>query len=218
TDFRAALQSSLRMAPGYVRLLCCLGLVWGDASGCIRVNPCKCLMKDGSGVISLARLGDAEGFLIRGRRVQRGEEVSGMEDSATFSPCHPFSEPAGLMNCSHVAVCVVSRDPWSQGRVARYVAFGQHEDNEFNYSNESRVLSVTYRAAPGSPSRTVVHFNCSPTSSVTLPSHAQRPDVLEMFVQSPCICPSSCQAEDVGPGTVILVLFAVSTAVYVLCG
>lgn len=90
-------------------LLSCLGLVLGDPNGCMKVNPCKCLMKDGSGVVNLAALGNIEGFLIRNRKVQRDAEGKSVEQSVTFSPCHPFSEPMALMNCSHVAVCVVSR-------------------------------------------------------------------------------------------------------------
>ncbi|KAM4663009.1 uncharacterized protein O3C94_011321 [Discoglossus pictus] len=175
-------------------------------------------MKDGSGVINLAALGDSEEFLIRNQRVQLRAGDSKLEDFATFSPCKSFSEPAGLVNCSHVAVCVMTRNPLSPRSVPQYVAFGLHEDNEFSYSNESKILSVTYPAVSGSPLRTIVHFNCSPSSSITFHTTPPSPDLLEIFVQSPCVCPSSCQAEDVGPSTIILILFAASTTVYFLFG
>ncbi|KAM4696066.1 uncharacterized protein WCC33_014794 [Rhinophrynus dorsalis] len=176
-------------------------------------------MKDGSGVINLATLGDSEGFLVRDMKVHK-KEVSGskMEETVTFSPCLPFSEPAALVNCSHVAACVVTRDPLSQGGAPLYLGFGQHDGNEFLYNNESKILSVSYGAIPGSPLHTVVHYNCSPTKSVTFPANTHSPDLLEIFVNSPCVCPSSCQSEDVGPGTIILIMFAVSTAIYFLYG
>ncbi|KAG8447972.1 hypothetical protein GDO86_015178 [Hymenochirus boettgeri] len=199
----------------YVSLLFFLGLVSGDPSGCIIVNNCKCLMKDGTGVINLAALGDSEGFLVRNMMVQRDTET---EESITFSPCHPFSEPDALVNCSHVAVCVVTRNLLSPWHAPLYTGYGQHEGNEFIYSNESKILSVTYQAVPGSHFRTIVHFNCSLTSSITFPSHTDSPDTLEMFVHSPCVCPGKCQAQDVGPGTIILIMFAMSFILYLIFG
>ncbi|KAG8554611.1 hypothetical protein GDO81_003845 [Engystomops pustulosus] len=184
----------------------------------MKVNPCKCLMKDGSGVVNLAALGNMDGFLIQNRRVQREVEGRRVEQSVTFSPCHPFSEPRALINCSHVAVCVVSRDPEAIGSVPQYTGYGKHEGNEFIYSNESKMLSVIYRASPESPLRAVVHYNCSSTSSVTFPQVEDISEVLEISVQSPCACPSSCQAEDVGPGNIILIVFALSLTAYFVFG
>ncbi|XP_053551371.1 uncharacterized protein LOC128642615 isoform X2 [Bombina bombina] len=201
----------------YIQFFFYLGLALGDTSGCIRVNPCKCLMKDGSGVINLAALGEVEGFLVRDRKVHLGSEGSRTENLATFSPCNAFTEPAGLGNCSRMAVCVVSRNLLYPKRFPQYIGYGQHEDNEFNYSNDSKILSVTY-PVPGSPLRTIVHFNCSPTSSVTFPWNPESPDLLEIFVQSPCVCPNRCQSKDVGPTTIILILFITSSALYFLYG
>ncbi|XP_044161825.1 uncharacterized protein LOC122946334 [Bufo gargarizans] len=184
----------------------------------MKVNPCKCLMKDGSGVVNLAALGDMEGFLIRDRKVQREVEGKRIEQSVTFSPCHPFTEPMALLNCSHVAVCVVSRDLEAKGSAPQYTGFGKHDGNEFIYSNESKMLSVTYRASQESPLRAVVHFNCSPVSSISFPLVEDITEVLEISVQSPCACPSSCQAEDVGPGNIILIMFAGSLTAYFLFG
>ncbi|XP_069841971.1 uncharacterized protein [Dendropsophus ebraccatus] len=182
----------------------------------MKVNPCKCLMKDGSGVVNLAALGDMEGFLIQNRKVQREVEGKSVEQWVTFSPCKPFSEPMALTNCSHVAVCVVSRE--AEESAPQYTGFGKHDGNEFIYSNESKVLSVTYRASEESPLRAVVHYNCSTVSTVTFPVLEDITEVLEISVQSPCACPSSCQAEDVGPGNIILIMFTVSLAAYFLFG
>ncbi|KAE8583317.1 hypothetical protein XENTR_v10020480 [Xenopus tropicalis] len=202
----------------YISLLYSLSLALGDPSGCIRVNPCKCLMKDGSGVIDLAALGDSEGFLVREMKVQRDVGGIVMEQWVTFSPCLPFSEPAALVNCSHVAVCVVTRDSLNPRQALLYTGYGQHEGNEFMYSNESRILSVTYQAIPGSHFRSTVHFNCSTTTSVTFPSTTESPDRLEMFVHSPCVCPGRFPTQDVGPGTIILIMFAVSALLYFTFG
>lgn len=74
-----------------------------DASGCFKVNSCKCIMKDGSGVIDLGALGDADGFLGRLRPL-------GADTFLSFSPCLPFSEPGA--ECSDVASCLTVRyDP-----------------------------------------------------------------------------------------------------------
>ncbi|KAM5146740.1 uncharacterized protein ACMZJ9_013903 [Mantella aurantiaca] len=203
------------MGVRHIILLCCMGLVMGDPYGCMKVNPCKCLMKDGSGVINLSALGDMEGFLIRDREVERDVDEHRMDQTVTFSPCLPFSEPMALVNCSRVAVCVVTRNPQTEGSIPQYVGYGQHEDNEFSYSNESKVLTVTYK---GNHFRAIVHFNCSPTTLVTFPSISDSSDVMEITVHSPCVCPSSCQAEDVGPGNIILLMFAVSLAAYLVFG
>ncbi|XP_077148497.1 uncharacterized protein LOC143809279 [Ranitomeya variabilis] len=98
------------------------------------------------------------------------------------------------------------------------MGFGKHDDNEFTYSNESKILSVTYRSSSESPLRAVVHYNCSSVSLVTFPPVEDITEVLEISVQSPCACPSSCQAEDVGPGNIILIMFAVSLISYFLFG
>ncbi|XP_075116971.1 uncharacterized protein LOC142185439 [Leptodactylus fuscus] len=175
-------------------------------------------MKDGSGVVNLAALGNMDGFLIRNRKVQREVKGKRVEQSVTFSPCHPFSEPMALLNCSHVAVCVVSRDSEVTESAPQYTGFGMHEGNEFIYSNDSKILSVTYRASEESPLRTVVHFNCSSVSLVTFPPVEDITEVLEISVQSPCACPSSCHAEDVGPGNIILLMFMLSLASYFVFG
>ncbi|XP_029467213.1 uncharacterized protein LOC115096562 isoform X3 [Rhinatrema bivittatum] len=109
--------------------------------------------------------------------------------------------------------CCLYRYPGSP-----YTDFGRHEGNEFNYSNETKILTVTYHALPGSRLMTVVHFNCSPLYSVSYQSVTEDPDVLQIYVQSPCACPNSCQLEDVGPGTIILIILLLALALYFLFG
>uniref|UniRef100_A0A8C5MZU4 Uncharacterized protein n=1 Tax=Leptobrachium leishanense TaxID=445787 RepID=A0A8C5MZU4_9ANUR len=211
----------MRRVACFLLLLLLLGLlvlVLGDPSGCIKVNPCKCLMKDGSGVVDLASLGDSDGFLMMDKKIVREAGGGETEQSVTFSPCHPFSEPEDAGNCTRVVLSVKTRDLVTPGSASRCVGFGQQNDNEFNYSNESRSLSVTYQALTDRSISAIVHFNCSPSSSVTFPVNPQDPGMVEILIQSPCVCPSSCQTDDVGPGTVILILFAASTAFYFLFG
>ncbi|KAM8934265.1 uncharacterized protein RCH25_004709 [Pelodytes ibericus] len=175
-------------------------------------------MKDGSGVINLAALGDSEGFLMRDRKIRHQTGGSEVEESLTFSPCHTFSEPEAAENCPQVVLCVKTRVLQSWGDTSYYSGFGQHNANDFSYNNDSKILSVTYQAFPLISSRAIVHFNCSPLSSITFSQDTQNPEIREILVQDPCVCPNSCQTGDVGPGTIILILFATSTVVYFLFG
>ena len=80
---------------------------------CIKVNSCKCIMEDGTGVINLDGVGDRGGFL---RPVPRppGVRDQGARDQdllLAFSPCRPLVEPwevAGTA-CSHAAACLIAR-------------------------------------------------------------------------------------------------------------
>ncbi|KAF7644962.1 hypothetical protein LDENG_00213020 [Lucifuga dentata] len=65
-------------------------------TGCFKVNSCKCIMKDGSGVINLKAMGDADGFLGRLEPVSMENTSVGAEILVSFSPCQPFSQPDRL--------------------------------------------------------------------------------------------------------------------------
>lgn len=78
--------------------------------GCIKVNRCKCLMRDGSGIIDLGSVAGEDGF------IQRLEPVTpaapgNTEVLVSFSPCVPFSEPEDftVTDCTDVAACVTTR-------------------------------------------------------------------------------------------------------------
>lgn len=78
--------------------------------GCIKVNRCKCLMRDGSGIIDLGSVAGEDGF------IQRLEPVTPATPGNTdvrvsFSPCAPFSEPEDftVTDCTDVAACVITR-------------------------------------------------------------------------------------------------------------
>lgn len=83
----------------------------GRKSGCFKVNKCKCIMKDGSGVINLNAMGDADGFLGRLRPVSAENLPADVELLLSFSPCQPFSQPEELSGaeCSKVAACLTVR-------------------------------------------------------------------------------------------------------------
>ena len=75
---------------------------------CIKVNSCKCIMEDGTGVINLDGVGDRGGFL---RPVPRPPGVRDQDLLLAFSPCRPLVEPwevAGTA-CSHAAACLIAR-------------------------------------------------------------------------------------------------------------
>ncbi|KAK7934002.1 hypothetical protein WMY93_004898 [Mugilogobius chulae] len=188
--------------------------------GCFKVNNCKCIMKDGSGVISLRAMGDSEGFLGRFLPLtvnRSGTEQEEEETLLSFSPCQPFSLPerVGTSECSEVAACVYvrSRD------VGRFINFGRHNGNKFHYNDSLKVLSVSYFAKPEQP-LTVVHYHCNPNQSASFIQStglsAEGP--LHIWVESPCACPNACAFGDLGLGTIFLIMLCVSALAYFVLG
>lgn len=80
-------------------------------SGCFKVSTCKCIMKDGSGVIDLKAMGDADGFLGRLEPVSVASSPVSVEMLLSFSPCLPFSQPEEptTADCIDVAACLTVR-------------------------------------------------------------------------------------------------------------
>ncbi|XP_067825605.1 uncharacterized protein [Heptranchias perlo] len=201
-----------------------LVILWASPSSsqkteCIKMNPCKCIMKDGSGVINLAAIGDSDGFLERDKPMSSSAKESDPDILYSFSPCHPFSEPIEYApECLDVAVCLILRYRTQSGEIRHFLNFGRHENNEFSYDNNSKALTVTYPASDSSPLRTVARYNCSSSRSVRLSRDPETPNVLQISVDSPCVCPNSCKPQDVGPGTIILIVFSVTVTAYFLFG
>ncbi|KAA0714443.1 hypothetical protein E1301_Tti020549 [Triplophysa tibetana] len=81
-------------------------------SGCIKVNRCKCLMRDGSGIIDLGSVAGEDGFIHRLEPVTPAVPGN-TEVLVSFSPCVPFSEPEDftVTDCTDVAACVTTREP-----------------------------------------------------------------------------------------------------------
>ncbi|XP_072344876.1 uncharacterized protein [Scyliorhinus torazame] len=204
--------------------MCLLMILCPSASAsqkteCIKLNPCKCIMEDGSGVINLAAMGDADGFLERGKPLTASGGESDPEILYSFSPCLPFSEPVEFaFECLNVAACLVTRHQPQSGETVDFLNFGMHEDNEFSYDNISQTLTVIYPASHSSPLRTVVRFNCSSSYSVVVSRDAANPSLFQISVDSPCACPNGCKPQDVGPGTIISVVFSVTVTAYFLIG
>ncbi|MEQ2215494.1 hypothetical protein XENOCAPTIV_001724, partial [Xenoophorus captivus] len=67
-----------------------------DTPGCFKDNSCKCIMKDGSGVIKLKAMGHTEGFLLCLRAVPVDNATVDTEILFSFSPCQHFSQPEDL--------------------------------------------------------------------------------------------------------------------------
>lgn len=82
-----------------------------NTSGCFKVDSCRCIMKDGSGVVDLRTVGDADGFLGRLRPVSAEGAEPGTKVLLSFKPCQPFSQPEDLSaaGCRNVAVCLILR-------------------------------------------------------------------------------------------------------------
>ena len=82
-----------------------------EKSGCFKVNNCKCIMKDGSGVINLNSMGDADGFLGYLKPVSAEDIPVNTEILLSFSPCEPFSQPEDLTgaDCTNIAACLIVR-------------------------------------------------------------------------------------------------------------
>lgn len=66
-------------------------------------------MKDGSGVMDLRTVGDADGFLGHLRPVSAEAAEPGAEVLLSFSPCRPFSQDLSAAGCRNVAVCLILR-------------------------------------------------------------------------------------------------------------
>lgn len=119
----SALAHTVSMIPqtGFLTLSVCFGLFSSTASlrgssankaGCFKVNSCKCIMKDGSGVINLKATGDADGFLGRSEPLATdGVMPVNKETLLSFSPCQQFSLPDDLSgsDCTDVAACLIVR-------------------------------------------------------------------------------------------------------------
>ncbi|XP_035768765.1 uncharacterized protein LOC118455084 [Neolamprologus brichardi] len=135
----------------FLTLSVCLGLFCPTASshgrsakkaGCFRVNSCKCIMENGSGVINLKAMEDADGFLGRLKPVAAGGVDA--EVLLSFSPCQHFSLPDDFTgsDCTGVAACLIVR----LGHISQYINYGNHEGNEFYYNDTLKLLSVSYFA------------------------------------------------------------------------
>ncbi|KAM9391528.1 uncharacterized protein KZ484_003024 [Pholidichthys leucotaenia] len=186
--------------------------------GCFKVNSCKCIMKDGSGVINLRAMGDGGGFLGRLVPVAADETVGvGAEVLLTLSPCLDFSQPEELMggDCTNVAVCLRVRH---QG-LSQDINYGRHEGNEFHYNDTLGLLSISY-FAHGERPLTVVHYHCNPnqSTSVTTDCSLTVEGQLQVWVESPCACPNACAMGDLGLGTIFLILLSLSAAAYFILG
>ncbi|XP_068167891.1 uncharacterized protein [Antennarius striatus] len=190
-------------------------------SGCFKVNSCKCIMKDGSGVISLKAMGDADGFLGRGEPVPAENLPGSPEVLLSFSPCQPFSVPEDLpgAECTNVAVCFTIRYQRLSRRISRYIGYGRHEGNQFSYNQSLQLLSVSYFSNGEQPS-TVVRYHCNPnqSTSVIRDQSLSAGGPLQIWVESPCACPNACAMGDLGLGTIFLIILSLSAAAYFLLG
>uniref|UniRef100_A0A8C3G6I8 Uncharacterized protein n=1 Tax=Cyclopterus lumpus TaxID=8103 RepID=A0A8C3G6I8_CYCLU len=190
-------------------------------SGCFKVNNCKCIMEDGSGVINLKAMGDAEGFLARLKPVSAEKLAVGAEALLSFSPCQPFSQPEDLTgaDCTNVAACLIVRYHRLNGDISRYLSYGRHDDNEFHYNGSKKTLSVSYMGHEEQP-LTVVHYHCNPNQSASSISQLilSTEEPLQMWVENPCACPNACAMGDLGLGTIFLIILSLSAAAYFILG
>ncbi|XP_038559912.1 uncharacterized protein LOC119891964 [Micropterus salmoides] len=189
-------------------------------SGCFKVNNCKCIMKDGSGVINLKAMGDADGFLGRLKPVSAEDmPENSAETLLSFSPCQPFSQPedlTGATDCTNVAACLIVR---YHRLNRRFISYGKHDGNEFLYNDTVKMLSVSY-FSHGEQPLTVVHYHCNPNQSTSfIRDQSLRTEVpLQIWVESPCACPNACAMGDLGVGTIFLIILSLSAAAYFILG
>uniref|UniRef100_A0A3Q3SPP7 Uncharacterized protein n=1 Tax=Mastacembelus armatus TaxID=205130 RepID=A0A3Q3SPP7_9TELE len=209
-------------------LLCCsmfssslsLHLNSEKKSGCFKVNSCKCMMKDGSGVIDLKAVGDAKGFLGRLKPVSAENMSVSAEILLSFSPCQPFSQPEDLLGteCTNVAACLLVRYI-SPVHVNRCISYGRHEGNEFHYNETLKMLSVSYFAQK-EQLLTVVYYHCTPNQSTSLirDQKLSSEGSLQIWVDSPCACPNACSMGELDLGTIFLIILSLSAAAYFILG
>ncbi|XP_013766398.1 uncharacterized protein LOC106456220 [Pundamilia nyererei] len=179
-------------------------------------------MENGSGVINLKAMEDADGFLGRLKPVAAGSVVPvDTEVLLSFSPCQHFSLPDDFTgsDCTDVAACLIVRDHRLGGHISQYINYGNHEGNEFYYNDTLKLLSVSYFAHNKLP-MTVVHYHCNPNQSMSVnqeQSLSSR-EPLQIWVESLCACPNACAVGDLGVGTIFLIILSFSAAAYFLLG
>ncbi|ROI64792.1 hypothetical protein DPX16_3339 [Anabarilius grahami] len=201
-----------------------LGLIAADLpselkhSGCIKVNQCKCLMRDGSGLIDLGSVADEDGFIQRLKPLPSAPQ--NMDVLLSFSPCLAFSQPEHftVSDCTNVAACVIRRIHQDNMYITQYLNYGRHEGNKFSYDDSKKTLSVSYYMFSDSEPQTVVHYRCSPNHSITSSQSFSADAPLQMWVDSPCACPNACAPVDVGPGTILLIILCLSVTAYFIIG
>ncbi|TRY60575.1 hypothetical protein DNTS_026984, partial [Danionella cerebrum] len=202
-------MSLLALAVLYLELT--ISLTYGDLqhAGCIKVNRCQCLMRDGSGLVDLSSVAEQDGFLFKFKPLR----FLGVDADAvfSFSPCLPFSQPEDVpaTDCTGVAVCVNLKINEGDRIIDEYLNYGKHEGNTFSYNDSQKMLSVSYSCREP---LTVVHFRCSSNHSVIV--SVSESGCLQVWVESPCACPSACTLPDVGPGNIIVILLCLSITVY----
>lgn len=185
-------------------------------SGCIKVNQCKCLMRDGSGLINLGSVAGEDGFLQRLKPLPSAPQDTDV--LLSFSPCVAFSQPEHFSDCTAVAACVIRRIHQDNRIITQYLNYGRHEGNTFSYNDSQKTLSVSYYMFPDGEPQTVVHYRCSPDHSVTSSQSSSARAPLQVWVDSPCACPNACAPVDVGPGTVLLIILCLSVTAYFIIG
>uniref|UniRef100_A0A3B3WXA6 Uncharacterized protein n=1 Tax=Poecilia mexicana TaxID=48701 RepID=A0A3B3WXA6_9TELE len=222
------IQCKMNRSAGLLSLSVCVSMLSssplphlnpaGDP-GCFKVNSCKCILKDGSGVINLRGMGDADGFLGRLRAVPVYNTSMDTESLFSFRPCQVFSQPEDLDlaggACSGVAACLIVRSPGARGHISRYVNYGMHEGNEFHYNHTLKMLTVFYFGEWKHK-----HF---PTVCVLLQLTGNIQSLgsqgpLHIWVESPCACPNACAVGDLGLGTIFLIILSLSAAAYFILG
>uniref|UniRef100_A0A3P8T479 Uncharacterized protein n=1 Tax=Amphiprion percula TaxID=161767 RepID=A0A3P8T479_AMPPE len=190
-------------------------------SGCFKVNNCKCIMKDGSGVINLNAMGDADGFLGHLKPVAADIMPVNAELLLSFSPCQHFSQPEDLTatDCTDVAACFIVRYHDLSGYTSHYINYGRHEGNQFHYNHTLNMLSVSYFAHSDRP-LTVVHYHCNANQSMSIiwSQSLSTEGNLQIWVESPCACPNACAMGDLGHGTIFLIILSLSAAAYFILG
>ncbi|KAK6306554.1 uncharacterized protein LOC121551071 [Coregonus clupeaformis] len=189
-------------------------------TGCLKMSNCRCIMKDGSGVINLAAMADSDGFLGHLKPVPSENAPPNAEILLSFSPCQPFSEPEDLAgtDCTDVAACLTVRFYRNNRYISHYINYGRHEGNVFHYNNSLQTLSVSYSVLEYTHPLTVVHYHCSPNRSTSFAQHFDRDIPLQIWVESPCACPNACALGDVGPGTIFLIILSLSATAYFILG
>ncbi|KAJ7994057.1 hypothetical protein DPEC_G00261990 [Dallia pectoralis] len=188
--------------------------------GCFKMSNCRCIMKDGSGVINLAGMADPDGFVGHLNPVSPEITTPDTEILLSFSPCQPFSEPEDLAgtDCTDVATCLTVKFHKNNRQISHYINYGRHEGNEFHYNDSLRTLSVSYSVLENGHPLTVVHYHCGVNRSASFALHLGGDTPLQIWVESPCACPNACVLGDVGPGTVFLIILSLSATAYFVLG
>ncbi|KAH3719282.1 hypothetical protein DPMN_062113 [Dreissena polymorpha] len=183
---------------------------------CQLLTPCSCSMSDGSGDIDLTSLSGSNGQ-------PKFKDVLNSDEGYyySYSPCGSFTE----LQCQDATACFLDQAKEQAQQI------GDYGRTDFEYDGNNVV--VAYSSGSGVLKLTQVNLLCDPTACDPkfVPNGNQGPGLYEMTLTTICACPGKCSAsgptsgchssgavEGLSVGSILLIIFFVTLALYLTAG